>query len=145
MMDLPKVKQKTKKRVGRGHGSGKGAHTVGRGQKGQKARRTIPILFEGYKVKKSLIKRLPFKRGKDKLNAHPKPMVINLEVLNLLNDGEEVTIDTLVKNGIVKESDAKKFGVKVLGGGKLVKKLTIALPASKSAAKKISEAGGKII
>jgi large subunit ribosomal protein L15 len=63
---LPKVVMKRNKRIGRGHGCGKGAHTVGKGQKGQKTRSTIGILFEGMKVKKSLLKRLPFQRGKGK-------------------------------------------------------------------------------
>lgn len=45
-------------------GSGKGSHTVGRGQKGQKSRGSVPVIFEGMKMKKSLIKRLPKMRGK---------------------------------------------------------------------------------
>lgn len=64
---LKVVVGKSKKRVGRGLGSGKGGHTVGRGQKGQKTRGKISPLFEGTKVKKSLIKRLPLLRGKGKL------------------------------------------------------------------------------
>lgn len=51
-------------------GSGKGSHTVGRGQKGQKARGSVGVLFEGVKMKKSLLKRLPLMRGKGKF--HPK-------------------------------------------------------------------------
>jgi large subunit ribosomal protein L15 len=70
MIRLPKVIAKSKKRVGRGMGSGKGSHTVGRGQKGQKTRRKIGVLFEGVKMKKSLLKRLPLMRGKGKF--HPK-------------------------------------------------------------------------
>jgi large subunit ribosomal protein L15 len=70
MIRLPKVVQKSKKRVGRGIGSGKGGHTSGRGQKGQKSRGKIGILFEGMKMKKSLLKRLPKMRGKGKF--HPK-------------------------------------------------------------------------
>lgn len=70
MIKLPKVIKKGKKRVGRGMGSGKGSHTVGRGQKGQKTRRKIHVLFEGMKMKKSLLKRLPKMRGKGKF--HPK-------------------------------------------------------------------------
>ena len=50
---LPKVVQTRKKRVGRGYGSGRGGHTAGRGQKGQKSRKKIGVLFEGVKVKKS--------------------------------------------------------------------------------------------
>lgn len=65
--ELLRIVSKGKKRVGRGLGSGKGGHTVGRGQKGQKTRGKISPLFEGTKVKKSLIKRLPLLRGKGKL------------------------------------------------------------------------------
>jgi len=67
---LPKVVAKSKKRVGRGMGSGKGSHTSGRGQKGQKSRGTIGVLFEGMKMRKSYLKRLPLMRGKGKF--HPK-------------------------------------------------------------------------
>jgi ribosomal protein L15 len=69
-MKLPKVVTKSKKRIGRGRGTGKGGHTVGRGQKGQSSRGKIGILFEGVKMKKSLLKRLPLARGKGKF--HPK-------------------------------------------------------------------------
>lgn len=64
---LTAIVTKSKKRAGRGLGSGKGGHTVGRGQKGQKTRGKISPLFEGTKVKKSLLKRLPLLRGKGKL------------------------------------------------------------------------------
>ncbi len=56
---LSKTTVKSKKRVGRGYGSGKGGHTVGRGAKGDKARGKIGLTFEGTKVKKSLINRFP--------------------------------------------------------------------------------------
>jgi len=62
-----------KKRLGRGYGSGKGGHTSGRGQKGQKSRTNLHILFEGLKVKKSTIKKFPLLRGKGKFLAKPKP------------------------------------------------------------------------
>lgn len=144
-MKLPKVLKKSSKRLGRGYGSGKGGHTVGRGQKGQKARTNIPVLFEGIKVKKSLIKKLPLQRGKDKLKGKSKPIIVNLEVLNLLPDGANVDLDLLIKERIVKADDAKEFGVKILGNGDLTKKLTISLPISNSAAKKVEKSGGKII
>jgi len=64
---LPKIVNRSAKRVGRGYGSGKGGHTTGRGTKGQKAREKVRIFFEGTKMKKSLIKRLPFQRGKNKM------------------------------------------------------------------------------
>lgn len=69
MTQLPKIVAKSKKRVGRGMGSGKGSHTSGRGQKGQKSRGTIGVLFEGMKMRKSFLKRLPLVRGKGKFHA----------------------------------------------------------------------------
>ena len=142
---LPKIIGRRKKRVGRGIGSGKGGHTVGRGQKGQKSRGKIPILFQGVKVKKSLIKRLPLQRGKSKFRASAKALVIKLSYLNLYEEGAEVTIESLVKKGIVRAWDARAFGVKILGDGELNKKLTIKVPISKSAAKKVEKAGGKLV
>lgn len=69
MQKLPKIVKRPKKRVGRGMGSGKGSHTAGRGQKGQKSRGSVHVLFEGMKVKKSFLKRLPKARGKGKFQA----------------------------------------------------------------------------
>ncbi len=145
MNDLPIVKSKKRKRVGRGYGSGKGGHTVGRGMKGQKSRARLHILFEGLKMKKSLIKRLPLQRGKGKFKANPKPLVVKIEYLNILPTGAKVTEESLAKSGIVNLSDAKKYGVKILGGGELSKKLTIAVPISKSAVKLVEAKGGKVI
>lgn len=143
-MKLAKVKVHSKKRLGRGYGSGKGGHTASRGQKGQKARRHIGILFEGLKMKKSLIKRLPFRRGKDKFKAKDKPMIVNLGALALMPAGSEVSVKSLVDAGIVEKNDASKYGVKILGDGESPKNLTIMLPISKSAAEKVLAAGGKI-
>lgn len=140
-----KVKTRNKKRVGRGYGSGKGGHTSSRGQKGQKSRGSVGILFEGVKVRKSLLNRLPFQRGKAKFRPRPKPVAINVQALNVLKEGSKVTIDSLVKTGLVKEGDAEAYGVKILGGGKLEKKLEVALPSSRSAIVKIEKAGGKFI
>lgn len=136
--NLTKIVASKKKRLGQGGGSGKGFHTSSRGQKGQKTRRKIHILFEGFKMKKSLIRRLPMQRGRGKLKPGNKPIIINLEVLNLLPANSKVNIETLVKAGIVKKADAIKYGVKILGSGKLTKKLTIEVPTSKSVAQKIS-------
>lgn len=119
---LPKIVTKRGKRRGRGYGSGKGGHTVGRGTKGQKARSKVGILFEGVKVKKSFYKRIPLSRGKGKFKAKAKPLVVKLSYLNLLPANSKVNIDSLVKHGIVKSDEAKKYGVKILGGGKLTKK-----------------------
>ena len=144
-LDLPKIIRKRKKRTGRGYGSGRGGHTVGRGQKGQKSRGKINILFEGVKMKKSFIKRLPVLRGKGKFKAKGKPLIIKLGYLNLIPTGSKVDLDLLVKYGIVKKDDAAVFGVKILGDGQVTKKFAIDVPISKSAAKKIEEAGGKIV
>ncbi|MEJ2347788.1 MAG: 50S ribosomal protein L15 [Patescibacteria group bacterium] len=142
---LQKTVTRSKKRVGRGYGSGKGGHTAGRGQKGQKTRSKIGVLFEGIKVKKSMIKRIPLQRGKGKFKSKDKPLVVKLGYLNLLPTGTKVEMETLIKQGIVKKDDAQKYGVKILGDGELKKKLTIALPISKSAAKEVEKAGGKIV
>jgi large subunit ribosomal protein L15 len=141
---LPKTVDKSTKRLGRGYGSGKGGHTVGRGQKGQKARGKIGILFEGIKVKKSLLKKLPLQRGKGKFNSREKPIIVKISLLNLLPQGVEVDLTSLVKYGIVDAEEAKTLGVKILGDGELSKKLTIAVPISHSAAKKVEKVGGKI-
>lgn len=142
---LPKTTTKRKKRVGRGYGSGRGGHTAGRGQKGQKSRTKLGVLFEGTKMKKSFIKRLPLRRGKGKFKARQKPLIVKLSYLNLLPNGAKVNIETLSKNGIVKEADAKEAGVKILGGGDLKKNLIVELPISKSAAKKVEKVGGKVV
>jgi large subunit ribosomal protein L15 len=144
MAKLPKVVTKSKKRAGKGYGSGKGGHTSGRGQKGQKSRNKMGVLFEGIKMKKSLIKRLPLKRGKGKFRAKEKPLVVSLELLNILPSGSRVTIESLVKNSIVDQKDAEEYGVKVLGNGEIKKKVTVEVPISNSAAKKVEKAGGKV-
>jgi len=141
---MKKVKLGSKKRVGRGYGSGRGGHTSGRGTKGQKARASVGVLFEGVKIRKSLLHRLPFVRGKDRFRPKPKPLVINLDVLNIFKDGTKVDIETLSKAGVFRLSDAKKYGVKILGGGKLERKLIVCLPVSGSAKEKIEKSGGKV-
>ncbi len=144
-MDLPKVVQRRGKRLGRGYGSGKGGHTSGRGQKGQKSRGKVGIMFEGLKIKKSLLKKLPLVRGKDKFKARPKPIIVKLSILNLLPAKSNVDIDLLVKEGIVSKEDAREVGVKILGDGTLKKALNIKVPISRSAAKVVEKAGGKIL
>jgi len=70
--NLPKTTSRQSKRLGRGYGSGKGGHTVGRGAKGNKARGEVRLLFTGAKTKKSFLKRLPLQRGKGKLKKKKK-------------------------------------------------------------------------
>ena len=99
MTNLPKVVGSRKKRVGRGYGSGKGGHTTGRGQKGQKSRTKIGVLFEGVKVKKSLLKRLPFQRGKGKNKQSPSNLLsiaIVLILVGFMNFGENRSIGNIL-------------------------------------------------
>lgn len=132
MIKLPKLVQRSKKRVGRGMGSGKGSHTSGRGQKGQKSMGDIKVLFEGMKTKKSLLKRLPLLRGKGKFKAKAKPVIVNLDDLEILPTGSEITVELLTKFGLVDAQQAKDYGVKVLGDGKTTKKFTFKVPTSAS-------------
>ena len=130
-------KRSTNFRVGRGHGSGNGK-TAGKGHKGQKARSGSPRPgFEGGQM--PLYRRIP-KRGFTCIN-HKDIVAINVSVLDRFEDGAEVTVDTLVECGIVKNP---RDGVKILGNGELTKKLTVKANAfSKSAVEKIEALGGK--
>lgn len=139
---LPRVKTKSKRRLGQGHGSGR-VKTSGRGMKGQKSRNNVPIYFEG--GGQPLIKRLPFLRGKGRNKPkRNRPIGVNVEALNGLRKGSVVNLDSLVENHIVNKIDADAFGVKILGDGNLSVSLTVKLPVSKGAAKKIEKAGGRV-
>jgi large subunit ribosomal protein L15 len=139
MTRLPKVVARPKKRVGRGMGSGKGSHTSGRGQKGQKSRGSVNILFEGMKMKKSLLKRLPKMRGKGKFHENLKPIVITYERLEALPVGSDITVELLVKKGFLKERLAKLHGVKVIGIGTNEKKFTFKVGTPKKFTVKASK------
>ena len=126
------------KRIGRGHGSGQGK-TAGKGHKGQKARagRGLQIGFEGGQM--PLQKRIP-KRGFNNIFATPYT-AINVAALNRFEDGAVVDLEALVNAGIIKKAPN---GVKILGNGKVEKKLTVKVAAySESAKAKIEAAGGK--
>jgi large subunit ribosomal protein L15 len=139
---LPPSVNKKMRRLGRGSGSGRGK-TAGRGTKGQKTRGTIRTGFEGGQL--PLIKRLPLYRGRMKNKpVGAKPLGINLKVLALLPKDTIVTAEILIKHHIVRQDVIDRFGVKILGDGTLTIPLTIKLPISKRAAKKIEAAGGKI-
>jgi len=133
----------SKKRLGRGYGSGKGGHTVGRGQKGQKSRGNINILFQGVKVKKSTIKRLPLLRGKGKFLAGGKFLPVKLDKLNVFSDGDTVDMNSLSKKGIINPKN-KNLKVKILGSGELKKRLIVKLPVSVKARDKILGLKGEI-
>lgn len=143
LSSLPKIVAKKKRRLGQGHGSGR-VKTAGRGTKGQNARNSVPIFFEGGAV--TLLKRLPFRRGKGRNNVFKKkPIAVNVSALNLFQKGEIVTIETLVEKHIVDAKQAKIYGVKILGDGVLSVSLTVSLPVSKGAKAKIEAAGGQVV
>ena len=128
-----------RKRVGRGPGSGLGK-TSGKGQKGQKARSGVSIspVFEGGQL--PLYRRIP-KRGFSNAKFKTVYATINVEALNVFENGTVVTEALLKEKGLIKN---QLDGVKVLGNGKLEKKLTIqANKFSASALEKIKEAGSK--
>ncbi len=141
--ELPNITVRPQKRLGRGYGSGKGGHTSSRGAKGQHARNKVHIWFEGGQL--PLIRRMPFQRGKLKFKSlHSKPIIVNLKYLNVLPENSEVSLQTLIDRKIVRATDAKNCGVKILGEGKLTRRLKVSLPTSKSAAAAIVKAGGSI-
>ena len=138
---LPKITAVASRRLGRGHGSGRGK-TAGRGTKGQKARETVKLLFAGSSLQASWLKRLPLLRGKGKNKSHQgKPQVINVKYLNLFKPNEEVTLQSLKAKKIV---DSMIDRVKILGDGELKVALTVKLPTSKGARTKIEKAGGSV-
>lgn len=128
----------TKKRIGRGQGSGTGK-TSGKGQKGQNSRSGggVAIGFEGGQT--PFFKRMP-KRGFTNYTCK-EYAIVNVEDLNKFDNDVTVDFTALKAAGLVKKH---LDGVKVLGNGKLEKKLTVkAEKFSASAVKAIEEAGGK--
>ena len=130
---------KNRKRVGRGQGSGTGK-TSGKGEKGQNARSGGGVRpgFEGGQL--PLFRRLA-KRGFNNYNFRTVYSVVNVEDLNRFEDNTVVTIELLKEVGLIKK---ELDGVKVMGNGKLTKKLTVRANAfTRSAIEKINNAGGK--
>lgn len=125
-----------RKRVGRGMASGHGK-TSGRGHKGQQARSGGGVRpgFEGGQT--PLFQRLP-KRGFTNINRK-EYAIVNVETLNRFEDNAEVTPETLIEAGIVRN---KNLDVKILGNGKLEKKLTVKAHKFSTAAVEAIEAAG---
>jgi large subunit ribosomal protein L15 len=132
----PKGATKAKRRVGRGTG-GKGHKTAGRGTKGQHARNTVPVGFEGGQL--PLMQRIPKLKGfKNPFRIAYTP--VNLAALDALG-ADEVTVQTLVDAGLVRP----KALVKILGQGSLSRPVRVAAHAfSKSAEAAITGAGGSV-
>jgi large subunit ribosomal protein L15 len=130
---------KKRKRVGRGCSSGHG-FTSGRGSKGQNARAGggVKANFEGGQM--PLYRRIP-KRGFN--NVFKKDYsIVNIEKLNMFNDGDIVSSKELISKGVIKKV---VDGIKILAKGSLTKKLTIkANKFSQKAVREIESAGGKI-
>ena len=128
--------RKERKRKGRGIGSGNGK-TAGKGHKGQNARSGggVRLGFEGGQT--PLFRRLP-KRGFTNINRKDYA-IVNLDTLNLFEDGTEVTPALLLETGIVSK---EKAGIKILAKGSIEKKLTVKAHKFSSTAKEAIEAAG---
>lgn len=138
---LDKFNDKSKKRIGRGIGSGRGK-TSGRGTKGQKARGSVPASFIGGSL--PLYKKLPYRRGLGNSKVSLKPVIVQVEALNVLKTNSVVDVDSLIKANIVLGKEATKQGVKILGNGALKIALEVKVPVSKTAQAIIEKAGGKV-
>jgi large subunit ribosomal protein L15 len=144
----PAQSRKDRKRVGRGLGSGKGRYS-GRGIKGQKSRagsHKMRAGFEGGQM--PIYMRLGKQRGSTSKDAMPigpfrtSTVPVNVAALDRFDDGAEVTPESLVEKGVIKNT---KTDVKLLGQGDLKKKLTVRVHAiSASAREKVEAAGGKV-
>ncbi len=135
----PKGSRKNRKRVGRGPGSRRGTYS-GRGIKGQNSRSGggVRLGFEGGQT--PLIKRIPKKGFRRK--SHIVYSIINVRELNRFKDKEEITIEKLIEESVIKGNNP----VKILGDGELGKKLVVhANKFSKIAKEKIEKAGGEVI
>jgi len=131
--------KKSRKRVGRGDGSGHGTYS-GRGCKGQKSRSGYRMSrgFEGGQL--PLIRRLPRKRGFTNI-FRIEYNIVNLDKLNLFEAGSEVTPETLVAAGVVK---SLRRPIKILAVGNIAHPLVVRANKFSTAAKaKIEAVGGK--
>jgi len=141
----PPGARKTRKRIGRGIGSGKGK-TAGRGGKGQTARSGVRIKgFEGGQM--PLHRRLP-KRGFKNVAFARKLNEVSLDRLQRaidagrLDTAGKIDAAALVKAGVLRRA---KDGVRLLGGGEIKAKLTLSVfGASKSAIAEVEKAGGTV-
>jgi len=139
--NLKKVVSKRKKRVGRGAGSGKGMHTVGKGQKGQTAR-TGYHERRGFEGGQNPLNRALPKLRNVTISDYSRPVSISISVL--IQKGEyEISLEKL--NKISKSSDFVLVGPKSYDGidlKKVVVKQGVAL--TKTLKNRILEAGGKV-
>jgi large subunit ribosomal protein L15 len=145
----PAQARRSRKRVGRGMGSGKGRYS-GRGIKGQKARSGSHKMrpgFEGGQM--PVYMRLGKQRGSHSADAMPigphrtQTLPVNVRDLDRFDDGTDVTLELLAERGLIENT---RTDVKILGSGELTKKLNVtAHRFSASARKKIEAAGGTVV
>jgi large subunit ribosomal protein L15 len=137
----PRGAKHPRKRVGRGNAAGQGTYS-GRGLKGQKARagNKPRRFFEGGQTR--LFKKLPFRRGfNNPFRVEYQP--VNLDDLQKLDEGTEVTAELLKEKGILRNT---RKPVKILASGELTKKLSVTAHRFSLAAKeKIEAAGGTVV
>jgi large subunit ribosomal protein L15 len=144
----PAQERRERKRVGRGMGSGKGRYS-GRGIKGQKSRagsHKMRAGFEGGQM--PVYMRMGKQRGSTSKDAMPigpfrtSTVPVNVSALDRFDAGAEVTPETLVAAGVIKNT---KVDVKILGNGEIAKKLIVRVHAiSATAREKIEQAGGTV-
>ncbi|MDF5751515.1 50S ribosomal protein L15 [Spongiactinospora sp. TRM90649] len=136
--DLRPAKGANRPKVRKGRGEGSKGKTAGRGTKGSKARKTMPLGFEGGQV--PLQRRLPKRKGFSNALFKTTYQVVNLDRLGeLFPEGGDVTVETLVARGAVRKNQP----VKVLGTGEISVTVNVSAHAfSASAKEKIAAAGG---
>ena len=134
----PQAGARTKSfRVGRGHGSGRGK-TAGRGTKGQRSRSGGRNKLKMKGMKQML---LSFPKWRGFQSRYDKARAIRVEDLSVFADGARVTMATLRQMGLINRSNRS---AKIVAGGSLSKKLTIAIPVTAGAKSAIEAAGGMI-
>ncbi len=143
-LKAPEPNKKNRKRIGRGQGSGRGGHTVGKGHNGQRARSGFKerFWFEGGQM--PLQRRIP-KWGFTN-NFRTEYVAVNVGTIDLFLEAGKlkdsvITLDDLVESGLAGKGDL----VKLLGDGDIEKSIEIEVHnASKSAKKKVEDAGGSV-
>jgi large subunit ribosomal protein L15 len=138
---LTSTTTKSKKRIGRGYGSGKGGHTSTRGTKGARSRvgNKLREWFEGGQL--PVIKRLPMMRGKGRLEVLHPTAEITLTDLDRMK-ATTISLDTLKLEKII---DPRYTKAKVIANGQINRAVTIeGLRVSQAAAKAIEKAGGAV-
>lgn len=141
LSQLRSIVSRSKKRVGRGVGSGKGQHTSGRGTKGQRARKSgnAPLWFEGGQL--PIIKRMPMLRGKKRFNVVRPTAEITLTEINNMK-AETITLDALKLERVIAPAFKK---AKIVNTGSITRKVTIGdVKVTAGAAQAITKAGGSV-